>query len=119
MTRQAEFISEDARIEDASKAIAQSKSNTFLVGDWQHLAGIITRKTIQDAIEAGRGSDVIGSLATRQFEYLHGDQPLELALERFGSNPDLLPVLSRSGNRKVEGIITIDTILKFIHKKPA
>jgi chloride channel protein, CIC family len=118
MTRQAEFIVEDARIEDVSKTIAQSKSNTFLVGDWQHLVGIITRKTIQDAIEAGRGADVIGSLATRQFEYLHADQPLELALERFGTNPDLLPVLSRSGNRKVEGIITIDTILKFIHKKP-
>jgi CIC family chloride channel protein len=118
MTRQAEFIAEEARIEDASKTIAQSKSNTFLVGDWQHLAGIITRKTIQDAIEAGRGSEVIGSVATRQFEYLHADQPLELALERFGTNPDVLPVLSRSGNRKVEGIITIDTILKFIHKKP-
>ena len=57
-------------------------------------------------------------LVTTQFEYLHADHPLELALERFGSNPDVLPVLSRNGNRKVEGVITIDTILKFIHKKP-
>jgi chloride channel protein, CIC family len=119
MTRQAEFISEGTLVQDAWKAIAERKSNTFLVGDCNHLAGIITRKKIEEAVETGRGSDPIGPLAMRQFEYLHADQPLELALERFGTNADVLPVLSRSGNRKVEGVITIDTILQFIHKRPA
>jgi CBS domain-containing protein len=119
MTQQTEFIPEYTTLQDASKTITESKSTTFLVGDWNHLAGIITRKTIDEAMGAGRGSHLIGSLATRQFEYLHADQPLELALERFSRNPGVLPVLSRSGNRKVEGVITIDTILKFIHTKPA
>jgi CIC family chloride channel protein len=119
MSMQAEFIPEKASARDALKTIMESKSNTFLVGEWNHLAGIITRKAIEQAVETGHGSDLIGSLTMRQFEYLHADQPLELALERFGSNPDLLPVLSRNGNRQVEGVITMDTILKFIHKKPA
>ena len=118
MTQQAEFISENASVQEASKTIAKSKSTTFLVGNWNHLAGIIARKNIEEALGAGRGSDPIGPLVTTQFEYLHADHPLELALERFGSNPDVLPVLSRNGNRKLEGVITIDTILKFIHKKP-
>jgi len=65
-----------------------------------------------------RRSNLIDSLATKQFEYLHGDQPLEVALERFGNDLDVLPVVSRRG-RKVEGIITLDTILEFIQKKPA
>jgi CIC family chloride channel protein len=112
-----EFIPEHMSAQDAWKTVAENKINTFLVGGPEHLAGIVTRKTLEQAIHAGRGSDPIESLAAKKFEYLHADQPLEVALERFG-NSDVLPVVSRRG-RKVEGIITLDTILQFIQKKPA
>jgi CBS domain-containing protein len=118
MTRQADFIAERALIQEAWEALAQTKSNTLLVGDWNHLVGIVTRKTLEEAIEIGRASDPVGALAMHDFEYLHPDQSLELALERFGTDADVLPVLSRNGNRKVEGVITIDSILQFIHKTP-
>jgi hypothetical protein len=80
----------------------------------ENLGGIVTRKSLEQAIHQGRGSDLIESLAAKQFEYLHADHPLE----RFGRDLDVLPVVSRRG-RKVEGIITLDTILQFIQKKPA
>ena len=44
---------------------------------------------------------------------MHPDHPLELALERFRQNPGLLPVLSRSDTLRVEGVITLETIMQF------
>jgi chloride channel protein, CIC family len=118
MSPHVEFIPAHMLVQDAWNTVAENKVNTFLVGGPEHLAGIVTRKTLEQAIHAGRGSDSIDSLTAKQFEYLHADQPLEVALERFGSDSDVLPVVSRRG-RKVEGIITLDTILQFIQKKPA
>jgi chloride channel protein, CIC family len=117
MTRQAEFIPENASIDAASKIIATTPSKSFLIGDWNHLVGLVTRSEIEQALRAGRGTDRVGALASRQYEYLHADQPLEVALERLGKNPDGLPVLSRSGRRKVEGVVTIDNVMKFIQTK--
>jgi CBS domain-containing protein len=113
-----DFIPGDMSVQDAWKTVSEKKVNTFLVGGPEHLAGIVTRKTLEQAIHQGRVSDLIDSLAAKQFEYLHADQPLEVALERFGRDLDVLPVVSRLG-RKVEGIITLDTILQFIQKQPA
>jgi hypothetical protein len=48
--------------------------------------------------------------------HVHPDHPLELALERFKRNPGLLPVLSRSGTHRVEGIITLETIVRFVDR---
>jgi CIC family chloride channel protein len=118
MTREIQFIPEDALVRDAWNTIAKSKQAVFLVGDWGYLTGIVTRKAIEDAVQSGREAVPVLSVATQEFEYLYPDQPLELALERFRGNSELLPVLSRSGNRKLEGIVTIDTILNFVHATP-
>jgi CBS domain-containing protein len=118
MSPQVEFIPVHISVNDAWKMVGEGKVNTFLVGDPEHLAGTVTRKALEKAIHEGRGTDLIDSLAAKQFAYLHADQPLEVALERFGNDSDVLPVVSRRG-RKVEGIITLDTIMQFIQKKPA
>ena len=117
MSRHFEFIPGAYAAQEALDTLAENKINTFLVGGPEHLKGIVTRKTIEQAIHAGRGSDLIETLTTKEFQYLGGDQSLELVLERFGGNSDLLPVMSRRGG-KVEGIITLDTILEFIQKSP-
>jgi CIC family chloride channel protein len=117
MTRQVDFLSERTPLRDALKAAREIRSNTFLVGDWDHVAGMITRNIIEQAHQDGRESRTIGDLASPQYNYVHPDEPLERAIERLGGDFDVLPVLSRTGNRKLEGIITIDTILDFIHKK--
>jgi len=120
MTRDVVFISEYASVQDAWKTAEQNpKETVFLAGDWDHFAGMITRKSIEHAVQAGRGQDQAGSIARRDVNCLHPDEPLELALERFSSNPGVVPVLSRNGNPRVEGVITIDSILSFIQKKSA
>ena len=118
MSRDVVLIPEDMTVNEVWKSIPGSKANTFLIGHSDHLAGTVSREDMERAIEAGHGSHSIGSLAAGQFDYLHPDQPLELALERFGTTSDVLPVVSRAG-RRVEGVITLDTILQFIQKKQA
>ena len=118
MSREVALIPEHTPLSDAWKHMAEAKANTLFIGHSDHLAGIVGRKDLERAMESGLGSQSIGSIAAAQFDYLHPDQPLELALERFGTTSDILPVVSRLG-RKLEGIITLDTILQFIQKKPA
>ena len=119
MTRDITFIPQDTAVQEVGKAFEETNSSFFLIGDWDQFAGIVTRKAVEQAMHSGRGADTIASLTRADYEYLHEDQPLEVALERFGNNPGVVPVLSRSDRRKVEGVITIDTILKFIQKKPS
>jgi CIC family chloride channel protein len=118
MMRDLHLIPDSVSIDDASALIREDRASTFLVGRRDHLQGIITRKLINAAIQDGKGAETLGSITSHHYVYLFADQPLETALELFGSNPDLLPVLSRNGNRSVVGVITLDTILEFIHKKP-
>jgi chloride channel protein, CIC family len=119
MTRDVSFIPDATSVQEAWRAFEETKSSVLLVGDWNQLVGIVTRKAVEQAMSSGRETDSVATLTTSDFEYLHGDQPLDVALERFGHNPGVVPVLSRTGHRKVEGVITLDTILKFIQKKRA
>jgi CIC family chloride channel protein len=119
MTRDITFVSTDTVVEEVAKTFEETPSTFLLVGDRNHLTGIVTRKAVDAAMQSGRGMDQIKALSSGDFVYLHEDQPLDIALERFGSNPSVVPVLSRNDNRKVEGVITLDTILKFIQMKSA
>jgi CIC family chloride channel protein len=119
MTKEIEFVPSDASVKDALEMAAASKSGFMLVGAREHLLGLVTLNRAEEAVKAGRSKEAIATLTVRDFEYLHPDQPLEYALERFGPAPGVMPVISRAGNRCVEGVITIESILKFVQKKPA
>jgi CIC family chloride channel protein len=119
MTSDVELIPEGTPVQDAWERVLDGNRRGLLVGDRDHFLGVVSRSTIEHAINNGRRLDSVGALTTRKFGYVHADQPLELVLERFGGDVELLPVLSRKGKRKLEGVITIDSILNFIHNKPA
>ena len=48
------------------------------------------------------------------WEHVHPDHPIELALQRLKKNPGLLPVLSRSQVQRVEGVITQESLTEFL-----
>jgi chloride channel protein, CIC family len=49
-----------------------------------------------------------------QFPHLHVDQPLSLALERMGATHlELLPVVSRADVHRLEGVVTLQDVLRF------
>jgi CIC family chloride channel protein len=114
MTPNLTFIPAGTSVEGAWKLTAQNQAKCFLVGTQEMLAGLVTRQSLEEAMQSGRASDPVTSLLVRGWTHVHPDHPLELALERFRQNPGLLPVLSRSGAHRVEGVITLETIMRFV-----
>jgi len=119
MTRNLEFLGEHSSVQEAWQAVTNTTTTTFLVGAQGHVVGSIARKTIEQALRSGHGPEPLSSFATRQLTYIRPEEPLELALKRFDANSGIAAVLSSSENGRIDGAVTIDTILEFIHKKPA
>ena len=117
MIRDVAFIPEDTSVEDASNAFEDTQSDFLLIGDWDRLAGVLTRSSVEKAMQAGHGRDSVVSLITGSVEYIHEDQTVDAALERFGTPITVVPVLSRNGDRKVQGVITIDAVVKSMRRK--
>jgi CIC family chloride channel protein len=112
------FLSEDSSVGDAGRAIGDQSWETFLVGSRKKLAGLVTRHDIEEAIRAGRAEDPLRSLLVPEWAHVHADHSLDLALQRFRQTPGLLPVLSRGEATRVEGVITLETIIEFVRRTP-
>lgn len=118
MSREMAFISEQASVEDAWKQASSDGLQCLLVGSADRLAGILSATRLQEATESGKGSEPVAQLLAEDWAHVHPDHPIELALERFRQNPDLLPVLSRRETTRVLGVITLKTITQFLAANP-
>jgi CIC family chloride channel protein len=116
MTPVSFFIPRDSSVHHARSLIADKPWDVFLVGSEDVIAGIVSREAIEEGAHAGEDR-AITSLLVSDWAHVHRDQPLELALQRFRQTPGLLPVVSRATTR-VEGVITLETILEFVRKSP-
>lgn len=108
------WIRPDTSVEEAAKMAAGSDTNYFLIGQDGLLSGLVLREGIDKAIRSGMGDAPITTLAIEHYEHVHPDHPIELVLERLGKNPGVLPVVSRSEVRKVQGVITPEALLQFV-----
>jgi CIC family chloride channel protein len=112
------FLSEDLSVGEAGRAIGDHSWETFLVGSKKKIAGLVTRHDIEEAIRAGRADASLKSLLAPEWAHVHPDHSLDLALQRFRQTPGLLPVLSRGEATRVEGVITLETIIEFVRRTP-
>ena len=112
------FIPENSSINDAWKLIADDRYACFLVGSGRTIVGLVTRKDIEESIRSDSGDQPIASVLIRQWAHVHADHSLEVALDRFRQSPGLLPVVSRGEANRVEGAITLETILQFVQRNP-
>ena len=110
------FISPESSVGNASKAAPQNGTRCLLVGSRDNLQGLVTTDNIEQAIHAGKSADPITSILLHEWQHAHPDHPIELALERLKKNPGLLPVLSRHHVRRLEGVITPETVMEFLQK---
>jgi CIC family chloride channel protein len=112
------FLSEDSSVGEAAQAIGDQSWETFLVGSTKKIAGLVTRHDIEEAVRAGLADASIKSLLVAEWAHVHADHSLDLALQRFRQTPGLLPVLSRGEATRVEGVITLETIIEFVRRTP-
>jgi hypothetical protein len=63
-------------------------------------------------VEANRRETPVLALITDDWTHVHPDHAIDVVLDRFGRNPGVLPVLSRTDVEAVEGVITSDTLMR-------
>ncbi|MGH9422433.1 MAG: CBS domain-containing protein, partial [Thermoanaerobaculia bacterium] len=112
------FIPENSSMNDAWKLIVDDPSACFLVGNGRKIVGLVTRQDVEESIGSGSGDQPIASRLIREWPHVHADHSIEVALDRFRQSPGLLPVVSRGEASRVEGVITLETILQFVQRNP-
>ncbi|MBZ5584666.1 MAG: chloride channel protein, partial [Acidobacteriia bacterium] len=101
---------------------APSEQSIWPVVDSGGLLGVITRDRLQQAANESGGNQTVGSLmpvlgpwdaiTTETFPHVHPDQALDTALRRMAqSGLDALPVVSRSNQRQLLGVISVHNAL--------
>lgn len=112
------FISEASSIGEAWRIVENDLAGSFLVGNRENLVGLVKRRDLEEGVRSGRREDPVTSLVLPDLPHVHPDHPLELVLERFRSSPGLLPVLSRGAVHRVEGVISLERIVRFVQGGP-
>ncbi len=119
MVRDFSLISPDSTVDEAAKKIeeiAEDDSRSFLVGNDGLYSGIVTRDQIEQALQSGMANAPITGFLLRDPQHVHPDHPLELVLERLAKNPGLLPVVSRTQVRQVQGVISPRRLIELLQK---
>jgi len=118
MAREPLFLPEEGSIGEAWRIVEKDSSSSYLVGSREKLAGLVRRRDLEESVLSGREDVPVSSLVVPDPAHVHPDHSLELVLERFRGSPGLLPVLSRGEVRRVEGVITLEAIVRFVKSDP-
>jgi CBS domain-containing protein len=102
-------------VSTALNMMAKSNARSFLVGNDGLVSGLVSRAQVERQM---RHSDnmQIGALAASDCRHVHPDHSLAIVIERLGKNPGLLPVVARSDDRRVVGVITPEALMQFVQR---
>jgi chloride channel protein, CIC family len=101
----------DETVEDALKQVSNLPDRFFLVYRHHGVWSGISREDLHKAAETNASARLRTVLSSIRLPHLHPDQTLEVALRRMGDYP-LLPVVHRADFSKLEGVISLQDILK-------
>jgi CIC family chloride channel protein len=106
-----EMLPGDITVADAWQRCEGSERQAWIVGTAEDLVGIVARARLSRAVDDGRGASLLAGLVTDAGVHVHPDHPVDVVLERYGRTPGLLPVVSRTNARRLEGVVTLETIV--------
>jgi len=110
------FVPAESSIEDAWRRSLNDDDPAYLVGTRDRLVGSVMRERLGASMTAGAGAQSVSSLIDEEAVHVHPDHPIDIVLERFAQSGGLLPVVSRMEAGRVEGVITLEGIVAFIHQ---
>jgi CIC family chloride channel protein len=106
------FLVPSMPVSSALQTLRQAVLPAAPVGSREHLVGVITCDRLESLSVAGHADVPVGSVVGDDaIVHVHPDHPLDVVLDRFAEAPGVLPVVSRSNARRVEGLITLDRIV--------
>ena len=105
----------DTAIIEAQAAFEKSLDDYVLVNLGQAEWSYVHRNRIAREVREGHGkARLVSVVPERRLPLLHPDQPLYVALRQISDYP-CLPVVHRADFRRLEGVISLDDILKSYH----
>ena len=117
MSTDLRFIDPDRSAESIWSEVSADGGRPLLVGTSEELLGILRPERLSEAVEAGNGSQEVRALIDESFNHAHPDHPIEVVLERLADSDGLLPIISRSNTRRVEGVVTLDDITRALGRR--
>ena len=93
------------------RAAMPANAAALVVGRPEKALGIARRDALESLLSAGRGDDVVTPEPFESCPHVHADHPIDVVIERLRHSCGLVPVLSRADVRRVEGVITRDTVV--------
>lgn len=106
------LLSPDLTIEQVWRLLGADASPRYLVGADRHLVGVVDFEDLDKARVAGNGTQSLWSVVDHDFVHAHPDQPIDVVLDRLAQSGGILPVVSRTDACHLEGVITLDGLLK-------
>jgi CIC family chloride channel protein len=107
------LIPPDVSVEQAWQLTVQNGAPAYLVGTRDRLMGLVSHQQLEDLRRSAQAADPVASIVDQSFVHAHVDHPIDVVLERFAQSGGILAVVSRADVHRVEGVVTIDSILKF------
>ena len=117
MRVEAPFVAADLPVERAWRMLADQDAPAHLVGTRQRLVGCVTRQQLERWMAAGKSAEAVGAVVDGLAVHVYPDHPIDVVLDRFAQTGGLLPVMSRTADGRVEGVITLDSILGVIDRR--
>jgi CIC family chloride channel protein len=104
------------------EALEKSKSSAFSawpVRDKRGVFGVVRLQDLKhenDGFSSKRLSEIVGE---GEFPHVHSDHSLHMALDRMGASQlNLLPVVSRANVHQLEGVVTLQDVLRLYGVSP-
>jgi chloride channel protein, CIC family len=106
----------DARetIQEMLNKVSSSDLHAWPVCDESGVIGMVSLSRLQQALTEGATEQPLAEILTAdEFPHVHTDHSLTLALDRMGASQlDVLPVVNRANIHKLEGLVTLQGVLK-------
>ena len=112
MRPETEILPGTMTVAEAWKRCAGSERKAWIVCTDDDVMGIVARGRLSEAVGAGEGASPVASVVTDARTHVHPDHPVDVVLERYSQTPGLLPVVSRANAKRLEGVVTLETIVE-------
>jgi CIC family chloride channel protein len=106
------FMPAELSLAEARRWSEQHDAPVYLVGSREHLIGALDQKQLEDDSITTPEDAAISTIVRDRVVHAHADHPIDVVLERLAESGGVLPVLSRTDARKVEGVITPESLMK-------
>jgi chloride channel protein, CIC family len=105
-------LSPEWSLERAWQWAVEHQAPAYLVGSREQLIGAISHRRLEELSESEQSREALSAIVVDGFVHAHPDHPIDVVLDRLAESGGVLPVVSRQDARRVEGVITPESVLR-------